>query len=81
MLALGEKLVNKSEMRMRPLGKNDFFVFRRAATESTATNYEYLAYGQLFENLNVFEFAREYTSLLRSEISISQIPSDLMILM
>jgi hypothetical protein len=53
MLELGEKLVNKSDMRMRPLGKNDFFEFRRAATESTETNYEYLAYGQLFENIRL----------------------------
>ena len=40
MLELGEKLVNKSDMRMRPLGKNDFFEFRRAATESTETGDE-----------------------------------------
>ncbi len=67
MLEIGEKLVNKSDMLMRPLGKNDFFEFRRAATESTKTNYEYLAYGQLFENLNIFDFAKEYASLLEDE--------------
>jgi hypothetical protein len=50
MLEMGDKLVNKSDLRMRPLGKNDFFEFRRAATESTETNYEDLAYGELFEN-------------------------------
>lgn len=67
MLEIGKKLVNKSDMRMRPLGKNDFFEFRRAATESTETNYEYLAYGELFENLNIFDFAKEYTFLLEDE--------------
>ena len=38
MLELGKELVNKSDMKMRLLGKNDFFEFRRAATESTESN-------------------------------------------
>ena len=57
MLEIGKDLVNKSDMTLRLLQKNDFFEFRRAATESTESNYEYLAYGQLFENLNIFDLS------------------------
>lgn len=49
---------------MRPLTASDFFQFRNAARESTETNYEYLAYGELFENLNMFDFSTAYTAFL-----------------
>jgi len=64
MLELGNELVNKSDIKLRPLLKGDFFEFRRAATESTETNYEYLAYGELFENLNIFDFSKTYSAFL-----------------
>lgn len=67
MLELGNQLVNKSDVRMRPLQKSDFLEFRKAATESTESNYEYLAYGALFENLNLFEFSDEYRRFLDEE--------------
>jgi RimJ/RimL family protein N-acetyltransferase len=67
MLEIGTELVNKSDMTMRLLQKSDFFEFRRAATESTETNYEYLAYGELFENLNIFDFSKTYLAFLEDE--------------
>jgi RimJ/RimL family protein N-acetyltransferase len=66
-LELGEKLVNKSDLRLRLLLKSDFIEFRRAATESTESNYEYLAYGALFENLNIFDFSKTYSVFLDDE--------------
>jgi hypothetical protein len=67
MLELGKELVNKSDMTLRLLQKSDFFEFRRAATESTESNYEYLAYGELFENLNIFDFSKAYLELLENK--------------
>jgi RimJ/RimL family protein N-acetyltransferase len=67
MLELGQKLVNRSDLYMRVLDKNDFFEFRRAATESTETNYDYLAYGALFENLNIFDSSKAYKIFLEDE--------------
>ncbi len=64
MLELGENLVNKSDMRMRPLGENDFFEFRKASIESKENNSPYLIYGFLFENLNVMESAKIYKAFL-----------------
>lgn len=67
MLELGHELVNKSDIKLRPLNKGDFFEFRRAAMESTESNYEYLAYGEMFENLNIFDFSKTYTAFLEDE--------------
>jgi RimJ/RimL family protein N-acetyltransferase len=67
MLELGNELVNKSDIKLRPLEKRDFYEFRRAATESTESNYEYLAYGALFENLNIFDFSRTYSAFLEDK--------------
>ena len=67
MLELGNKQVNKSDLRLRPLLKGDFTEFRRAAIESTESNYEYLAYGEKFENLNIFDFSKKYSSFLEDQ--------------
>jgi RimJ/RimL family protein N-acetyltransferase len=64
MFDLDNEVINRSDMYMRLLKPSDFNEFRRAAIESTSTNYEYLAYGALFEGLDIFSFANEYTNLL-----------------
>jgi RimJ/RimL family protein N-acetyltransferase len=64
MIELGKEYINRSDLLMRPLGASDFFEFRNAAKESTETNYEYLSYGELFENLNIFDFSSAYTAFL-----------------
>ncbi len=47
--------IEKVVKSFRMLTKADFEEFKRAATESTDSNMEYLYFGQFFDHANVIE--------------------------
>ncbi len=64
------ELENKEEqfdlrkVRWRMLSLLDIKEFKIAAQESTETNYEFLAYGALFESITPLEYALTYSDML-----------------
>lgn len=42
----------------------DIKEFKIAAQESTESNYEYLAYGAMFESISPFDYAMTYSNML-----------------
>lgn len=56
--------IEKVEKSFRMLTKADFEEFKRAATESTDSNMEYLYFGQFFDHANVIEMMNEFSFLL-----------------
>ncbi len=52
------------KVRWRMLSLLDIKEFKIAAQESTETNYEFLAYGALFESIKPLEYALTYSDML-----------------
>ncbi len=52
------------KVRWRMLSLLDIKEFKIAAQESTETNYEFLAYGALFESITPLEYALTYSDML-----------------
>jgi RimJ/RimL family protein N-acetyltransferase len=52
------------KVKWRLLSLLDIKEFRIAAQESTQTNYEYLAYGAMFESISPFDYAMTYSNML-----------------
>jgi RimJ/RimL family protein N-acetyltransferase len=52
------------KVKWRMLSLLDIKEFRTAAQESTQTNYEYLAYGAMFESISPFDYAMTYSDML-----------------
>jgi len=52
------------KVKWRMLSLLDIKEFKIAAQESTDSNYEYLAYGELFENISPFDYAMTYSGML-----------------
>jgi RimJ/RimL family protein N-acetyltransferase len=52
------------KVKWRMLSLLDIKEFRVAAQESTQTNYEYLAYGAMFESITPFDYAMTYSNML-----------------
>jgi len=64
------ELENKEEdfdlrrVKWRMLSLLDIKEFKIAAQESTESNYEYLAYGAMFESISPFDYAMTYSDML-----------------
>ena len=64
------ELENKQEdfdlrkVKWRMLSLLDIKEFKIAAQESTESNYEYLAYGPMFESITPLEYAFTYSDML-----------------
>ena len=64
------ELENKEEdfdlrrVKWRMLSLLDIKEFKIAAQESTESNYEYLAYGAMFESISPFDYAMTYSEML-----------------
>ena len=52
------------KVKWRMLSLLDIKEFRIAAQESTESNYEYLAYGAMFESISPFDYAMTYSNML-----------------
>ena len=52
------------KVKWRMLSLLDIKEFKIAAQESTQTNYEFLAYGAMFESISPFDYAMTYTDML-----------------
>ena len=52
------------KVKWRMLSILDIKEFRIAAQESTESNYEYLAYGAMFESISPFDYAMTYSNML-----------------
>ena len=52
------------KVKWRMLSLLDAKEFRIAAQESTQTNYEFLAYGAMFESISPFDYAMTYSDML-----------------
>ena len=59
--------IDPSQLRFRLLTLFDIKEFKKAATESIESNFEYLAYGALFKDIHPLEYLDFYTGLLRSQ--------------
>ena len=52
------------KVKWRMLSLLDIKEFKIAAQESTQTNYEFLAYGAMFESISPFDYAMTYSDML-----------------
>jgi len=52
------------KVKWRMLSLLDAKEFKIAAQESTQTNYEFLAYGAMFESISPFDYAMTYSDML-----------------
>ena len=52
------------KVKWRMLSLLDIKEFKIAAQESTESNYEYLAYGAMFESISPFDYAMTYANML-----------------
>lgn len=52
------------KVKWRMLSLLDIKEFKIAAQESTESNYEYLAYGAMFESISPFDYAMTYSNML-----------------
>ena len=52
------------KVKWRMLSLLDIKEFRTAAQESTESNYEYLAYGAMFESISPFDYVMTYSNML-----------------
>jgi RimJ/RimL family protein N-acetyltransferase len=52
------------KVKWRMLSFLDIKEFKIAAQESTESNYEYLAYGTMFESISPFDYAMTYSNML-----------------
>jgi len=55
---------NLKNVRWRMLSLLDIKEFKKAAQESTETNYEFLAYGPMFESITPIEYVKTYSDML-----------------
>jgi RimJ/RimL family protein N-acetyltransferase len=59
-----EENFDLKKVKWRMLSLLDIKEFRLAAQESTESNYEYLAYGAMFESISPFDYAMTYSNML-----------------
>ena len=59
-----EEEFDLKKVRWRMLSLLDAKEFKKAAQESTETNYEFLAYGAMFEAISPFDYAKTYSKML-----------------
>lgn len=64
MLELGDQKINKSDLSMRMISYLDMEEFRKAATESVDSNYEFLAYGEIFDQINRVSYMIEFSRMM-----------------
>ena len=63
-LEKNEEVFDLKKVRWRMLSILDIKEFKIAAQESTETNYEFLAYGALFESITPLDYALTYSDML-----------------
>ncbi len=59
-----EEVFDLRKVKWRMLSLLDIKEFKIAAQESTESNYEYLAYGAMFESISPFDYAMTYSNML-----------------
>lgn len=59
-----EEEFDLKNVKWRMLSILDAKEFKKAAQESTQTNYEFLAYGAMFESISPFDYALTYSKML-----------------
>lgn len=63
-LEMNEDNFDLRRVKWRMLSILDIKEFKIAAQESTESNYEYLAYGAMFESISPFDYAMTYSNML-----------------
>jgi RimJ/RimL family protein N-acetyltransferase len=62
-----DKQIDPKSLKFRMISKLDFNEFKKAAVESVESNYEFLAYGQIFDQISLVDMMNEFTFMLRDQ--------------